>query len=113
MSDINDKILDWFCTGEVGASSEAIAKVMIGKHGPSRPHDPADFCRCLKLIRAVPEIRPRLHEMENVSGEWAKLIDRWDELEACFMAEVPGWLDDRDCEKSAPKTYALMQEIFK
>lgn len=111
---MKDKIINWLAFGERGASSEAIAFKMLGKDGkwPAwTPSDPSDFKRCLKLLRDVPEIRPRLHEMRDVSERWAKLIDRWDEVEACFMEEVSGWLDDKDQRKSATKTYALMKEI--
>lgn len=109
------KLLVWLLTGETGVSSKAIATVMAGlpvddKWGTT-PSDAGDFKRCLKLVNAIPEIRPRLVEMKAVSESWSKLIDRWAEVEASFMAEVPEWLEDKGHRKSAPKTYKLMKSI--
>lgn len=109
------KLLEWLLTGETGISSKAIATVMAGlpvddKWGTT-PCDPSDFKRCLKLVNLIPETRPRLIEMRKVSERWSKLIDRWDELEAQFMAEVPEWLEDKGHEKRATKTYELMKDI--
>ena len=70
---IEDKIFQWFATGEIGASSQTIVLRMIGKKykHESHPLDPDDFNRCIKLLDAVPEIRNRLNEMSKVSPEWA------------------------------------------
>ena len=112
------KIINWLANGERGSSSEAIAFQMLGqKQNDSRgwchPHDPADFKRCLKLIFAVPEIRPRLHEMRQHSIYWNALIERWDEVERCFLREVGEWLSNEYSTKRANETYALMERIYK
>jgi len=111
---MNKKIINWLANGETGMSSEAIAFKMLGvEKGQSfAPCDPSDFKRCLKLILAVPEIRPRLNEMKEVSEYWSKLIDRWDEVETCFMEEVGEWLTNSFSDKRATKTYNLMEEIY-
>jgi hypothetical protein len=58
----------------------------------------------------APEIKQRMDAMRSVSKAWAVLIDCWDEIEACFMSEVPGWLDGKDEHVSATRTYNLMHE---
>jgi hypothetical protein len=107
-----DQILRWFVTGNVGISSKCIASTMLGMElrGIDRwtPSDPSDFNRCLKLLRAAPEIRDHMDLMRPVSKDWSTLVDCWAEIEACFMAEVPGWLDGKDENKLAAKTYLLM-----
>ena len=107
-----EKILDWMLKGEVGASSQCIAHVMVyGKSdgSPWTPSDPSDFLRCLKLLKWVPEIRERLDEMIPVSSRWRNLIVHWNQLEELFLSEVPEnkW---GSCWK-APKTYAMMKEL--
>jgi hypothetical protein len=108
------KILNWLATGETGESSKSIAFFMAGQMYNVYPHpyDPADFKRCLKLLIAVPEIRPRLSEMRSIDKYWKALIEHWYELEKCFMEEVPEWLTDNHSKKSAPKTYDLMKKIY-
>lgn len=116
MKTLQEKILHWLATGETGTSSKTIAFVMVGEQ-PQRnfmnhPSDPDDFKRCLKLLREIPEIRPRLDEMRCISPKWNALIDHWQEVEDCFMAEVPDWLDNVLSEKSASKVYELMDKIY-
>ena len=106
---MKDKILEWFVTGKVGASSRAMASCIAGFDSDrSHPHDPDDLNRCLLFLEAVPEARERLGELRGLSRTWAKLVDRWDELEAQFLDEVGlNWHKAR----SAPKTYQMMNDI--
>lgn len=112
LQETKDQILRWFVTGYVGISSKCIASTMLGMELPNSdrwtPFDPSDFCRCLKLLRDAPEIRDHMDLMRPVSKDWNTLVDCWEEIEACFMAEVPGWLDGKDENKPAYKTYDLM-----
>lgn len=106
------KILNWLASGEVGTSSKTIAMKMVGvelKDG-CHPLDPDDFNRCLLLIAAVPEIRPRLKEMADVSPQWNRLIGRWDEIEKTFISEAGlDW-----CRAfTAPETYELMKQCLR
>jgi|WetSurMetagenome_2_1015567.scaffolds.fasta_scaffold01420_19 hypothetical protein len=112
---MKEKILNWYITGERGMSSESISAFMVGlkpKHGYSYPSDPSDFKRCLKLLIAVPEIRPRLNEMRKIDKYWNALIEHWKEVEDCFMSEVSEWLTSEFSQKSATITYALMKKIY-
>lgn len=111
MSTTERKILDWVASGETGESSRALACFLAGAFSRNRRHplDPADFNRCLKMLKAVPELRPRLAEAKALSPEWSALIDRWEEIEKAFVDDV-GW--DWSRGQRASKTYALMKEIL-
>jgi len=111
MSNLNDSILRWLLESpDVGASAKCIASVMVGmRHNGYHPLDPADFNRCLLLLAQVPAIRGRLSEMRNVSSQWAKLIDRWRDIETVFLDEAGlNWTKGN----RAPKTYAMMKKIL-
>lgn len=106
---MKEKILSWFATGEVGASSKAMASCIAGVNGGnSHPSDPSDLNRCLLFLEAVPEARDHMDKLRSLSPTWAALVDRWEEVEASFLTEA-----GRDWSKarSAPKTYELMKAI--
>lgn len=107
---IERKVLEWLANGETGVSSETMAMAACGiKRGwSSHPYDPADFNRCLMLIKAVPEIKYHMDKIAKISATWGKLVDHWDEVEECFINEVGlDWCNGR----RAPKTYNLMKQI--
>lgn len=106
---MKNKILEWFATGRVGASSKAMACAAAGlPNDKSHPYDPDDLNRCLLLLEAVPEIRGCMSKVAGISDTWAKLVERWDELEQSFLDEVGlDWAKAR----SAPNTYRLMKAI--
>ena len=106
---MKDKILRWFGTGKVGASSRAMALAAVEMpNDGSHPLDPADFNRCLLLLEAVPEIRQRMDRVAAISKTWAKLVDHWAEVEKCFLDEVG--LDWSNGQR-ATRTYNLMKDI--
>ena len=106
---MGDKILNWLGTGWVGASSKAMALAASGMvNDGSHPCDPDDLNRCLLLLEAVPEVRQHMDKVKAMGGSWPPLVDRWDEVEKCFLDEVGlNWTK----ASSAPKTYALMKDI--
>ncbi len=109
---MKDKTLEWFANGQVGSSSKAMAKAVNGIYNEGDkeyPSDPSDFNRCLLFLDAVPEARQHLDEVAALSEYWKALIERFDEIEACFLDEV-GF--DWSKAKSAPKTYALMKKVI-
>lgn len=84
---------DWLVNGQTGLSSMSIVSHVTGNpcHGffnglPNdfAPYDYGDFDRCMRLIKAVPLVRPHLHVMRDVSDEWKRIIDRFDELETAY-----------------------------
>jgi hypothetical protein len=107
------EILKWYANGETGISSEAMAQAVVGnvpkRKGYSYPHDPADFNRCLKFLKAVPEAKKHLDKVAALGIVWNALIDKWAVIEGTFIDEVGfDW-----CKaKSAPKTYDLMKSII-
>lgn len=87
--DIPNTAIVWLAHGERGISSEAIFSYLTGIPLQCRlrpPYDAGDLRRCRRLLAAVPEFAARLGEMRNVSPEWSRLVDRWDEL--CVLADV-------------------------
>jgi len=107
---MRDKILKWFGTGRVGASSTAMALAAVGMpNDGSHPHDSADLNGCLLLLDAVPEIRQHMDKVAAMSDEWARLVARWGELERCFLDEA-GF--DGCKSKNACGTYNLMRTIL-
>jgi len=109
------KTVEWLANGEVGLSSRQLAMWIAFDQktdrgfGIDHPHDPDDLDRCLMYLERVPEARPHLYRMRELSPAWAALVDRWDEIEASHVDEVGlGWTKAR----SAPKTYALMRSIL-
>lgn len=110
---MKDKILHWFATGWVGLSSKSMALAAIDmpqdpQWGARHPCDPDDLNRCLLLLEAVPEIRDNMDKVAALSDTWAKLVERWDEVEQCFLDEVGlSWRKGG----RASRTYELMRSI--
>jgi hypothetical protein len=106
---MNDKILRWLFTGQVGASSRAMAAAVAGMpNDGSHPHDPDDLNRCLLLLVAVPEIRNHMDRVADISPTWAKLAENWEALERSFLDEAGlNWCHQR----KAPRTYAAMKRL--
>ena len=68
----------WLNSDDTGISSKWMAAVLSGRTSPyGHPHDVDDFCRCMRLIEAVPEYANRLDELRGQSKEWDALLDRW------------------------------------
>lgn len=105
------KVLSWMMTGDgVGMSAQAMAGAAVQIHGGnSHPYDPSDFNRCLRLIKTIPEIKDNFDSVAMISPQWKALIDRWDEVEKCFIDEV-GF--DWSKGNKAPITYKLIKSII-
>lgn len=114
MNQTQQSVLTWLANGETGISSETLAfwvAFAIKKHDRGHPRDPADFNRCLQLLRAAPALRQHLHKMSSVSPEWSRLVARWDEIERVFIEEVGvDWAKNK--RTPAKKTYALMDSVI-
>lgn len=101
-----DRVAIWLRTGERGASSNAMCKRFFGlptDGGIAHPQDPADLRRCLVFLDSV-GAHDNISLMQDVSPQWAALMNGWEKLTAQFAAESG--------QKSAPKTYALMQRLL-
>lgn len=84
----------WLASGERGLSSEAIVSRLTGEKvgrpwdtGKDHPHDPSDFRRCQKLLDAVPLARLAFPAMRDVSPQWARLVDAWDDIAAAINSK--------------------------
>lgn len=104
-------IMMWLGKGRRGASSEAMALAIAETETDKKdhPYDPDDFNRCLLFLDSVPAARDNLHKVARISKYWEALIERWSEIENCFLDEVGL---DWSKAKHAPKTYALMREVL-
>lgn len=111
---LSEAAVKWLANGRRGTSSNTIFTVLTGVDalkgwGADNPHDPDDLDRCLALLEAVPELRPKLPLMAQVSPAWAALIAHWDQIERSHLDEVGlGWTK----AKSAPRTYKLMRRVL-
>lgn len=111
---MSQAIIEWLANGETGMSSRNIAFYLGFGIIPKReayfaPSDPSDLCRCLKLLEVAPELRKDLPKMAGLSKHWQRIVDRWEDVEKCFLEEVG---HDWSKGKTAPKTFALMKEIY-
>lgn len=80
----------WLASDDTGLSSRAMAHHIMGAYIGDRdrnafPWDASDFGRCHRFLEAVPEARPLLGRMANVSIVWGHLIGAWDELTALYL----------------------------
>jgi hypothetical protein len=109
--ELQSKVLKWiFNSRNIGLSSKAMAASVCGHNDKiDHPYDPSDLNRCIKLCTEIPEIKESFNLIANLSPTWGKLINRWDELEKCFIDEV-GF--DWSLGKKAPKTYKLIKSII-
>lgn len=104
--------VDWLANGERGMSSETIVAAVtgqsVGKFGNTHhPYDPTDLNRCMKLLDAYPLTRLVFKDaVRGLSDTWARMADRWDEMEGLLREEMATRTDN-----TAPKTYALMREL--
>lgn len=114
MNNLSPNAIMWLASGRRGLSSETLFTFCTGVDatgdwGHNHPHDPSDFGRCRRLLEQCPELVSCLPRVCAAGPEWAALVPRWDELCALMDEEAPEW---RSGKGSAPKTYALMKEIF-
>lgn len=113
--DISISAIRWLANGRRGTSSNTIFTHLTGVNaldgfGGSHPHDPADLCRCIRLLEACPELWERFDQMATVTPVWARLVTHWHELAQMLDAEIPGWRNGT--HGMASRTYKRMKEII-
>lgn len=97
----------WLAGHDRGISSDTIVAyltphmVLVGDR--DIPHDPDDFGRCYRLLKAVPDLRRDLHKVAEFDPRWAPLVENWVELERLWEEEHPFG--------TCPKLYARMKEL--
>lgn len=105
-------IAAWALRDDTGQSSKALAREaagMFAASAPSYPHDIADFARCYRLIKTVPEVRRAVDRLGTLSPQWAKLADIWDDLSATYAEERDGQLRSSIFDVRCPRAYALLK----
>ena len=101
--------MDWLKNGEIGQSSKTIYSVLsssplLHPDQYTHPLDTADFRRCYLLLERIPEWRPRIQEMGQVSETWQNLADNWDKLTTMFLRLMA-------TDGSERKMYDFMKEL--
>lgn len=86
----------WCRSDDTGLSAVYMAWVLNGGTLPVEPttplraderpypHDPSDLGRCVRMLRAAPNLRENLDRMREASPVWAALINRWAEFEILY-----------------------------
>lgn len=105
-SAVKDEVLNWLATGNTGLSSETIAFAACGIDYPdsSYPRDPADFKRCLDMLKACPSITD-LSCVPPSNKHWGRFVENWDKMVEMYnedIAKTPG---------KCPNLYAFMKQI--
>ena len=114
---IPESAQEWLLKGDRGISAETIFGAITGlfiNRSKYPPADPVDFYRCYKLIKAVPEWKPELHKVAELSKTWKNVIDNWDKLSELLEEQIE-WRDRRErLEKGVPVSngmYEFMKQL--
>jgi hypothetical protein len=98
----------WLASDDTGLSSRFMAAVLAGFFDlpeNHHPHDVADFGRCVRMLDAAPELRPRMGMMEKCGPVWSRFIDEWGKLEGMYRKII------KTKAKFSPELYAAIQRI--
>lgn len=77
---------NWLVGNDTGISSMTMAGIALGADamdhgwGTDAPHDPSDFGRCYRLVKAVPEIRAAFPVIGARVPAFAGILENWDDL---------------------------------
>lgn len=107
METVEKRAAQWVVSRDTGLSSLCLWAVMMGvtPGDNSHPRDGADLGRCVRLLKAVPEWKWRLHEMAPLSPYWAALVPEWDRLASILEKELDG-------SGGKGSTYKAMRAVF-
>ena len=119
LSTPNMGLEQWLQSDDTGLSSLAMTwqlfnepenRHMVGSVKSSgdkteHPHDPADFGRCYRFLKAVPEATKRLDRMRTVSAVWDRFIDNWSKMTYLYERDISAGYSD--------ELYELMQDLMK
>jgi len=87
---MNTNALNWITGSDTGTSSKTIWSVMMGTRldHSGRPYDSADFGRCYRLLKSVPEWKHRLSEVSDRYKEWIPIIREWGRIEEAYLLDI-------------------------
>ncbi len=84
----------WLASDDTGSSSLYMAWILSGgqfgywqgreQPKPAYPHDPDDLGRCIRLIRAAPELAEHVHLMDEHGKQWEAIAENWDRWVAMY-----------------------------
>jgi len=106
---VDMRAVDWRRTGEYGPAANAIYRFMTSGKTDRKdvPTDVGELCRCLLLLRRIPEWTDRMGEMRVVSRQWKQFANAWPDLTRLFNKETgEGWL-----RQKAPMTQDLIDSL--
>lgn len=81
--EVKKEHLDWLSSRDTGISSKTMLSAITGIPVGccDIPYDIADVGRCVKMLRALPDLRSQLSKVIEVHNHWMPFIDCWKELE--------------------------------
>jgi hypothetical protein len=93
---INKNALHWIVSDDVGCSSKTIWAVMmnVDYEDNMTPSDGADFGRCYRLIKLMPEWEARLPEVGKRYSDWIPFIESWDLIKSKYESQLKNTADD-------------------
>ncbi|WP_124485602.1 MULTISPECIES: hypothetical protein [unclassified Burkholderia] len=86
------QIGNWLVSHDTGLSSETMAAIALGttkRRGLHAPHDPGDFGRCYRLVKAVPEVRNAFPRIAKMVKPFAGIVREWDALCEIYERDLP------------------------
>jgi hypothetical protein len=96
----------WLNGPDVGMSSRALCLVIMGRLDPAHvrdvPHDPQDFGRCYRMLKAM-GWEDRVGVMKYAPG-WGGLVGAWAELTQLYEEELPSGV--------CPRLFERMQALL-
>lgn len=98
----------WLDSDDVGMSSKYMGAVLSQEYKAdfAYPRDVSDLGRCIRMIRAVPELAGRIFILKNNQGpKWAAVAENWDHWCALY--------DEEYKSGKCPKLYAEMMAAYK
>ena len=82
-------LTDWLASDDVGMSSKFMASALSGQFKAefAYPRDPDDLGRCIRLIKAVPELKGLIHNMRSHGVMWTVVANNWERWSEMYEKE--------------------------
>jgi len=83
MTNEENQCLEWLASGDCGISSKTMLFAITGIPTDcyDHPHDIADVGRCVRMLRKLPFLRPKIGMVIEKFPHWMPFIDCWQHLE--------------------------------
>lgn len=81
---------NWLAGDDVGTSSRTMVAIALGatEGDFDAPHDPSDFGRCYRLVKAVPAIRESFLTISMRVPAFLRILHNWDELCTIYVRDL-------------------------